>query len=152
MAVAMARKRPRSSSRSMQDCASAIHWWKAGQAISDSMTAWYRACLDGKWRKTIASVTPAAAAISFVVAPLNPFWENTLRAASRSWERRSEADIRVGWRGETGMASSKVSKCLLTCQGGGKGVVFIPLLLQEKCAIFSCRKKRFVMEQAVEQK
>src|SRR5689334_12018916 len=62
-----------------------------------------------------ASVTPAAAAISRVVVPLNPFWENTLRAVSRSWVRRSVADIRPLTCCASGMYLI-VSKHLLTCQ------------------------------------
>ena len=52
------------------------------------------ACLVGKWRKMMASVTPAAAAISLVVVPSKPLREKKSSAVSRSWRRRSLAGRR----------------------------------------------------------
>src|SRR5205085_9861781 len=46
----------------------------------------------------MASLTPAAAAISRVVVPAKPFWAKRSMAVSMSWRRRSSACIR-GWGG-----------------------------------------------------
>src|ERR1039458_5662293 len=109
----MARIKPSSSLRSMQLFHCATHsaslplswWW--------SSTALYRSFLVGKWRKIMASVTPAAAAISLVVVPPNPLRENTSRAVSRSCRRRSLAGRRrVG--GRSSLTGSIVSQYLLT--------------------------------------
>src|ERR1017187_2170197 len=109
----MARIKPSSSLRSMQLFHCATHsaslplswWW--------SSTALYRSCLVGKWRKIMASVTPAAAAISLVVVPPNPLREKASRAVSRSCRRRSLAGRRrVG--GRSSLTGSIVSQYLLT--------------------------------------
>ena len=62
-----------------------------------------------------ASVTPAAAAISLVVAPLKPFRENTVKG---SLEQLRPA-VRSGHPGVLRLGfdhDSIISKCLLTCQ------------------------------------
>src|ERR1039457_1287939 len=64
----------------------------------------------------MASVTPAAAAISLVVVPENPLREKKSRAVSTSWIRRSLACRRgVGVRGS--VTVSIVSQYLLTVKG-----------------------------------
>jgi hypothetical protein len=55
----------------------------------------YSACLEGKWRKITASVTPAALAISFVVVPLKPLRANRSSAVSINCLRRSFPDMRL---------------------------------------------------------
>ena len=62
-----------------------------------SMMAVYRSRLVAKWRKMIASETPAASAISFVVVPAKPLRENRSMAASINWRRRSEAGRQRRW-------------------------------------------------------
>ena len=66
----------------------------------------------------MASVTPAAAAISLVVVPENPLREKKSRAVSTSWMRRSLAWRRgVGVRGS--ITFSIVSQYLLTVKSQG---------------------------------
>src|SRR6267378_2507836 len=56
--------------------------------------ALYSASLLAKCRNTIASETPAATAISFVVVPRNPRWENRRMAIRRICRRRSSPAMR----------------------------------------------------------
>src|SRR5229473_5929301 len=57
--------------------------------------ALYSSFLVAKWRKTIASDTPAAMAISFVVAPPKPRCENNRIATRRICSRRSPPAMRA---------------------------------------------------------
>src|SRR3979411_3250262 len=57
--------------------------------------ALYSSSLVAKWRKTIASDTPAALAISFVVVPRKPRCENRPLATRRICRRRSSPAMRA---------------------------------------------------------
>src|SRR2546423_12658608 len=57
--------------------------------------ALYSSLLVAKWRNTIASETPAASAISFVVVPRKPRWENRPIATRRICRRRFSPVMRA---------------------------------------------------------
>ena len=66
-----------------------------------------------KWRKMIASETPAACAISLVVVPRKPRSEKSRIATFTIWSRRSSATMRPP--GDSGgvWSARAVSACLL---------------------------------------
>src|SRR5712691_2881114 len=88
--------------------------------------ALYSSFLLATWPKTIASETPAACAISFVVVPRKPICEKRLTATRKICRRRSSPAIRPAIWGN-GVPSVEVS-CLLNC--------FSPIVNQFKVSTY----------------